>query len=361
MQLREIIIEKIHSQGPISFRDFMEMALYYPALGYYTSEKEKIGTAGDFYTSATLSPVFGAMIGRQLEEMWRLLDKEPFTIIEYGAGTGKLCHDILEYLKNNAELYEKLRYCIIEKSDTMQEQEKSSLHEKVTWHTAISEIPEIVGCVISNELLDNFAVHQVIMQEELMEVYVDYHDDFVEVLRPASQEIKDYFAELSVQLPKGFQTEVNLQAIDWITQIAKSLKKGYVLTIDYGYPSALLYSEQRKCGTLLCYNRHSVNDHPYSDIGNQDITSHVNFSALCHWGFKNGLLCCGLTDQANFLLGLGFKEYLQNSRELKENTITTVMEETFLSHILLQDMGTKYKVLIQRKGVSLQPLLGLQP
>nr|WP_294934044.1 SAM-dependent methyltransferase [uncultured Flavobacterium sp.] len=360
MQLSEIIIAKIKNGGPISFRDFMEMSLYYPGLGYYTSEKEKIGNAGDFYTSSNLTSVFGAMIGRQLEEMWPLLGKKAFTIVEYGAGTGKLCHDILDYLKGNPEMYEKLRYCIIEKSPSMREKEKNHLHEKVTWHAAISEIPEITGCVISNELLDNFAVHQVIMREELMEVYVDYQNGFVEMLRPASKEIKEYFTELNVVLPKDFQTEVNLQAIEWITEIAQSLKKGYVITIDYGYPSAALYSEQKSCGTLMCYNKHSVNDHPYSDIGNQDITSHVNFSALCHWGFKSGLVCCGLTDQANFLLGLGFKEYLQNSADLGEDPLIAVRKEAFLSYTLLLDMGNKYKVLIQRKDVPFKPLLGLQ-
>lgn len=360
MQLSEIIINKIEKEGPISFRDFMEMSLYYPALGYYTSEKEKIGTAGDFYTSSTLTPVFGGMIARQLEEMWILLGKEAFTIVEYGAGTGKLCNDILQYLKNNAELYEKLRYCIIEKSPTMRRKEKNQLHEKVSWHESINEIPEISGCIISNELLDNFAVHQVIMQQQLMEVYVDYKNRFVEILRPASKEITDYFAELNVTLPIGFQTEVNLEATKWISEIARSLNKGYVITIDYGYPSSGLYSEPKKSGTLICYNRHSVNDHPYNDIGNQDITSHVNFSALCHWGFKNGLHCCGLTDQANFLLGLGFKDYLLNTADCTEDSVIAATKDAFLSYTLLVDMGTKYKVLIQRKGVPLRPLLGLQ-
>src|SRR6478752_1207674 len=100
MQLCDIIIEKIKNEGPISFRDFMEMALYYPDLGYYNSLKDKIGAKGDFYTSPYVSASFGAMIGRQIEEMWEILKKKPFKIIEYGAGTGILCHDILDYLKH---------------------------------------------------------------------------------------------------------------------------------------------------------------------------------------------------------------------------------------------------------------------
>ena len=116
MPLSEIIKEKIRKNGPIAFQDFMEMALYYPQLGYYSSDRNKIGTNGDYYTSTDLSAVFGAMIGRQLEEMWYLTGQEAFTIVEYGAGTGAFCHNLLDYLKNNRPFYERLRYCIIEKS-----------------------------------------------------------------------------------------------------------------------------------------------------------------------------------------------------------------------------------------------------
>src|ERR1700716_3338525 len=101
MELSEIIKQRIKMEGPISFRDFMEMALYYPGLGYYTSKQDIIGCNGDFYTSSNLTEVFGAMIGKQLEEMWRLTGEEEFTIVEFGAGTGALCHDILDYLKGN--------------------------------------------------------------------------------------------------------------------------------------------------------------------------------------------------------------------------------------------------------------------
>ena len=110
MLLSEIIIDRIKKEGPLSFRDFMEMSLYYPELGYYNSTQNKIGANGDFYTSANLTAAFGAMIGRQIDEMWLNLEKKPFKIIEYGAGTGLLCHDILDYLKNNSPLYDNLSY-----------------------------------------------------------------------------------------------------------------------------------------------------------------------------------------------------------------------------------------------------------
>lgn len=359
MLLAEIIQERIQKEGPVSFHDFMEMSLYYPQLGYYTSSKDKIGTGGDYYTSPNLTPVFGAMIGHQLEEMWITLGEKKFTIVEYGAGTGSLCHAVLDFLKRNRKLYDQLNYCIIEKSPVMREKEKAHLNEKVSWYNSIKEIPEITGCILSNELVDNFSVHQVVMEDELMEIFVDYKNGFVEVLKPASKELKDYLAELKVVLPKGFRTEINLEATDWIKEIAASLKRGYAITIDYGYPSSELYREYRSCGTLMCYNKHKINDHPYIDIGEQDITSHVNFSALTHWGYKNGLEYCGFTEQGHFLLALGFREYLKKT-EVPGDDYLNYKKEVFLTRTLLMDMGSKFKVLIQHKGMSRPELLGLK-
>jgi SAM-dependent MidA family methyltransferase len=360
MLLSEIIIGRIKNEGPISFRDFMEMALYYPELGYYNSIQNKIGADGDFYTSANLSASFGAMIGRQIEEMWQILEKKPFKIVEYGAGTGLLCHDILDYLKNNAPLYENLNYCIIEKSASMREIQKMHLLEKVSWYSSIQEIPEIDGCILSNELIDNFSVHQVIMQDQLMEIWVDYQDSFVEVLKPANEELTDYFDALDVHLPKGFRTEVNLEALSWIKEVAQFLHQGYAITIDYGSLSSELYKNHRSCGTLLCYHKHQKNDNPYQFIGEQDITTHTNFSALSHWGLKSGMECCGIVDQASFLLGLGIKEYQDAALKNNPGNLQMAMQESMMNYRLLVDMGMKFKVLIQQKGVPKRPLSGLK-
>ena len=289
MQLSEIIIQRIRNEGPLSFHDFMEMCLYHPRIGYYTSVSDKIGKKGDYYTSPNISKLFGFMIGKQLEEMWNIMGRKEFCVVEYGAGTGMLCHDILCYVKNNNEFFSQFRYCIIEKSSAMCEREKAYLHEKVSWHNSIQDISTVTGCILSNEVVDNFSVHQVVMQDQLMEVFVDYKNGFVELLRPAEKKLTDYFAELKVILPKNFRTEINLEAIGWIKEIAAALKKGYVLTIDYGYPSAELYSHCRRNGTLVCYHQHTVSDQPYQNIGEQDITSHINFSALSYWGLKWGL------------------------------------------------------------------------
>jgi SAM-dependent MidA family methyltransferase len=271
---------------------FMEMSLYYPALGYYTSAPDKIGKHGDYYTSPYLTNVFGNVIAKQLEEMWWLTGRKDFTIVEYGAGMGSLCNDILRQLKHNKEFYERLAYCIIEKSEAMRQKEKKIIdqgfiNEKIMWYDSIEEISSFTGCVLANEVLDNFSVHKVIMKEnELKEIFVDYDNGFIEVLKPAPYDLKEYFTTLGIELPNDFCAEVNLEAIDWIKKISSSLEKGFVLTIDYGYPSSELYQSYHRLGTIVCYNKHTVNDLPYNNIGQQDITAHVNFSALKFLGSK---------------------------------------------------------------------------
>ncbi len=340
----------------------MEMALYYPELGYYASPKEKIGKDGDYYTSPLFSSLFGEMIAEQLEEMWNCLGKKEFTIVEYGAGTGVLCNDILHQLQNKKGLFERLQYCIIEKSEAMREKESQLLSSngKVRWLQSIGEIDLSAACILSNEVLDNFAVHEVVMMDELMEVFIDYEDGFTEFLLPASPQLKEYLQELGVVLPYSFSTEINLAAIEWLKEISAALRKGFVLTVDYGFSSAEFYSARHRLGTLICYNDHSVSDSPFMQIGEQDITSHVNFSALAHWGRRNGLENCGFTDQRHFLLSLGLADHLRKKERDGKPLDTDELKKVSLIHTLLTDMGSKLKVLIQQKGLNHPQLSGLK-
>lgn len=348
--LEERIVEKIGTDGPIPFMEFMEMCLYYPGLGFYTSPGSTIGRNGSFYTSSCLTPVFGAMIGRQLELMWKELGCGAFKVVEYGAGTGALCHDILSWLEGaHPEMYRSLSYGIIEKSPTLKKIAKSHLHEKVVWYDTIQDAGDIEGCVFSNELLDNFAVHQVVMADELMEVFVQYEEGFSEILLPASAPLKEYIKEHGILLPYGFRTEINLQAVQWLKEVCGSLRKGYVLTIDYGYVTADLYKPCRSNGTLLCYRDHSVNDAYYSHIGEQDITAHVNFSALGYWGEKLGLKQRLFTDQCHFLLSMGFTEFIQQAFSAESDILRAAKQIARINHVLLVEMGDKFKVLIQEK------------
>jgi SAM-dependent MidA family methyltransferase len=360
MSLSKIITARIRETGPISFHDFMEMALYYPGLGYYTSQSSTIGRQGDFYTSSNLTSAMGSVIATQLEQVWELLGKRPLTVVEYGAGTGQLCYDVMRSLQYNKPLYNELRYCIIEKSATLRTLQQRLLHDKVSWVNELAEIGEIEGCILSNELVDNFAVHQVVMKNELMEVFVDYEDGFAERLIPASGELKNYLNRMGVRLPFGYRTEISLDGKDWMIEIATHLKKGYVLTIDYGYTATQYYDCKRSQGTLICYHKHQVNDDPYVNIGEQDITCHVNFSALQAWGTQSGLRSCGLIDFPSFLLSLGFRNHLASSLEKEEDMFSAARKLSFLTHTMLVDMGNKFKVLIQEKGMGEQDLLALR-
>ena len=356
MELTEIIVQRIKSKGAISFCDFMEMALYYPGLGYYTSEKEKFGKKGDYYTSPGLSSLYGKMIGKQLEEMWRNMEEGSFTIVEYGAGAGELALDILNYLENNPAFFQKIKYYIIEKSTTLKNQQQQLLKTKVNWIQDIGELNGFTGCVLSNEVLDNFSVNAVVMKEELMEVFVAYEDGFTEVLHPASGELKNYLAEQKIMLPKDYRTEINLGAIEWIQSIADNLKRGYVITIDYGYLCNEYYANNRNLGTLACYHQHTVTDQLYANIGRQDITAHVNFSALHVWGKKYGLDYTGFCNQNYFLRSLGLANYL---RQMETDNLYS-RETLFQVNKLLMDMGNKFKVLIQQKSLPDKALTGMQ-
>ena len=170
-------------------------------------------------------------------------------------------------------------------------------------------------------------------------------------MRPAGKELIHYLEELNITLPRGFHTEINLQALQWLKEIADSLASGFVITIDYGYTSSDLYCDRRRNGTLICYHKHRVNDHPYDNIGDQDITAHINFSALSHWGVKYGMNTHGLISQAAFFAALGFQDYLGQLLSDTKDQYTAFKRFAFIKRTLLLDIGQKFKVLIQSKGV----------
>jgi SAM-dependent MidA family methyltransferase len=201
--------------------------------------------------------------------------------------------------------------------------------------------------VLSNEVLDNFSVHRVVMKDELMAIAVDYENGFRELLLPASDALKNYFVAQHITLPRDYATEVNLEAKVWIEAIAQSMHKGYVMTIDYGFSAGELYHPERKNGTLICFRKHAANENFYDAIGGQDITAHVNFSALKTWGETYGLQCCGYTSQARLQLSLGLAAHV---RKMEAAGIRFSEEEKFsILHTMMMDMGTKFRALIQSK------------
>lgn len=352
MPLADLIRERINQQGSMSFRDFMEMALYHPTNGYYTSSENIIGTDGDFFTSPGLTPAFGFTVAKYLQEMWIQTGTDNFTIVEFGAGTGILCNDILTFFKTRTDRYDRLNYVIVERSKAMRSKEQTLLKEKVKWVSDLGELGNFCGCVLSNELLDNFSVHRVVMLDKLMEINVDYQHGFAEKLVPTDDKLILYFSDLGVTLPYGYQTEANLEAIEWMEDINIYLKKGFILTIDYGNLSEQLYKKSRREGTLLCYYKHSMNDDPYINIGSQDITIHVNFSALIQYGGKMGLEPVTFIEQGNFLIAGGFKTLLLELLGTGENVFQLARKEATISRLLLFEMGQQIKVLIQSKNIA---------
>jgi len=349
-----LIAARILRDGPITFREFMEMALYHPQVGYYATSGERIGRKGDYFTSSSLGPLFGRALARQFVEMLDILGGG--VLVEMGAGQGHLARDVLEELARQGK---EVRYIIVERSPAMRAVQGRNLGGfcgSVEWVEDLGCLDSLEGVFFSNELVDAFPVHMVEMtQDGLREVLVDWRaGEFLEVLAPpTTPRLEEYFRELGVKLPPGFRTEVNLDALDWLAGVASRLSKGFVITIDYGFPSHELYQDYRRRGTLLAYYRHQVCEDIYARVGEQDLTAHVNFSALAHWGKKEGLEVLGFLPQAHFLLGLGILDFLSEDEGGQ-------LERLAAKALLLPGgMGETFKVLIQAKGVRPSGLLGL--
>jgi SAM-dependent MidA family methyltransferase len=359
--LERKIIQIIGREGPITFEKFMEMALYDAEFGYYRSGNARIGREGDFYTSPYLHPVFGGMIGRQIEEFWECMGMpHEFEVLEMGAGAGYLCKDILDFLKGR-EVFAALRYGIIEPGPAVTEEQKvllSDYRSRVKWFPSLGEVSGIRGCLLSNELLDAFPVHLVQMEDELKEVYVGIEGGR---LRESSgplynRAVLDYLREFSVELERGYRTEVNLRIKDWLGSVASVLAEGFVLTIDYGYTSREYYSEDRNRGTLMCYRRHQVTEDPLVNVGEEDITAHVNFSAVKKWGEASGFETIGFCGQGAYLTSLGIDEEIKQLASESKNYLFELARIKKL--ILPQGMGESHQVMIQYKGTGAPKLKG---
>jgi SAM-dependent MidA family methyltransferase len=360
-ELEQKIIQMIKRGGPVTFERFMEIALYDPDLGYYTSPKTRIGREGDFYTSSYLHRAFGRMVGRQIQEMWQLMGRpEGFTIAEMGAGAGFVCRDMLECL-SDSEFFSALRYIIIEINPPLRELQKGLLAgygRKVKWLSSLKEAGQFRGCVFSNELLDAFPVHLVSSEDGLKEIYVAASDlKLKEDPGPLStSEISEYFREFSIELKKGYRTEVNLRIKEWLKDVDEVLAEGFILTVDYGYTAREYYDEDRTRGTLMCYYRHRISEDPFENIGEQDITAHVNFSSLRAWGEQMGFKTVGFCGQGAFLVALGIDEEM---RRLTAGTKDALFEIAQIKKLILpQGMGESHMVMVQYRGGAFPELRG---
>lgn len=367
--LGAFLAERIRERGPITFAEYMEACLYHPQYGYYA----KLGQQPrrDYFTSVDVSPLFGRLLARQFEEIWVQLDRpDPFWLIEAGAGIGSLAKCVLDFVGESfPDFYAAVRYIGVERSETRRLAQPRLLkqHAELGRFSSGAEPPtEIaVGCIFSNELLDAMPVHRVFEERrKLGELYVAVEGGgFCD--QPgslSSPRIAEYFAEQAIVLHEGQQAEAGLAARDWIRDAGNRLRRGFVLSIDYGREGRELYNEQHMRGTLLAYDRHRASEELYRAPGEQDLTAHVNFTALELWGKGSGLTPTGLTTQSSFLLALARRS---NFVDLE---IAGAGEQEKLSARLLfktlihpEGMGETFQVFIQHKGIESPRLTGLEP
>jgi SAM-dependent MidA family methyltransferase len=366
------IADRLHNspQQRLTFAEYMEICLYDPVGGYYTSGRKILGFNGDFITSAHIGRDFGELIAVQLVDFWQALGRpSPFSIVETGAGQGLIARDILRFLESDyLDCFNCINYRIVERSASFKKSQENLLKGlPVSWF----DWPDIrddslIGCCFSNELFDALPVHLIQMQDgELLEVYVglDAKKNIVEILdRPSTPKIESYFQNLNIDLteptyPNGYRTEVNLNALDFLASMAAKLHRGFLLTIDYGHPAHRYYNPQRSQGTLLCYFQHRYHNNPYINIGQQDITSHVDFTSLEDWGEKFGLTKLQFTRQGIFLMSLGLGDrltaLLAADPHLPENeTIDLILRRRQLLHSAIDPQGLgSFGVLLQGKGL----------
>ena len=363
--------------GRLSFARFMDMALYHEGCGYYMtqavehdrSSRERIGWQGDFFTAPELSPILAKTLVRQVLEIdVQLGHPSPFTFIEMGCGNGSFAADFLQYCQLvSPDFLRRLRYVLVEKSAHLQSVQASQIHETVgfnrenllSWVSSVEELPgdSVVGVMFSNELVDAFPVHRVrCNQDHLQEVFVDYEDgQFVERLGSmSSPTVQEYVSRHGVRLHEGQTSELHVAAEHWMIHVARVLRKGIVITVDYGHTSSDYYASERNNGTFLCYFRHAISTNPFERIGQQDMTAHVNFSALARTGEDHALHPLGFTNLANWLMGLGVEEMISDQDPESK-------EVQALSQLLRPNgMGSTFKVLVQRKGLEPMALQGLR-
>ena len=358
---------QIKATGPITVEEYMEACLYHPQHGYYT--RALAAGADDYYTSPQVHPIFGRLLARQFREMWQLLGRPArFDLVEFGAGDGTLAAHILAWIEANcAELARSVQVLLIEWSPGLRERGAERLRQKtalpVRWSDKLN-LESMTGCVYSNEFVDALAVHRVVQRDAgVREIYVSARGDelALEEREPSSPAFVDYLARYGVPLARGQQAEINLAALAWLEEVARALGRGFVLTIDYGYLARELYSPDRPAGTLLGYRKHRVGEEVLAFPGGQDLTAHVNFTALIEHGRALSLTPLGFTTQAKFLLALGKGNEFADLYAPGANETERYQARLRLKQLIYPEgMGETFKVLVQAKGVSEASLTGLR-
>jgi len=327
------------NQGWIAFARYMELALYEPGLGYYAGGAQKFGAAGDFVTAPELGSLFGRTLARQL----KALDSP---ILEFGAGSGALAATLLSQ--------HGFDYRIVEISPQLQARQQARLGTRAHW---LERLPErIRGVVIANELVDAMPVHAVAWRAQgIMERGVALSDDrLVWREKPAQGELLQEAKTLSVPVP--YESEIGLVARAWMRELAARLEEGVIFIFDYGFPRSEYYHPQRTSGTLMCHHRHRAHADVFARPGEEDLTAHVDFSALAGTAVDAGLELLGYATQARFLVNCGITEVLGEANV--DNALHYAPLAAEAQKLLSPaEMGELFKVLAVGRGVR-APLPG---
>ena len=376
MALREVIRERIRTEGPLPFAFYAELALYHPDLGYYARADRRSGRAGDYFTSVDLGPLFGSLLARQLAEMWRLLPCRPadgrFDLVEAAAGNGRLARDVLDAaVADDPAFYDAIDLHLVERSRAARGAQAAVLGPHAAKVASSGpDIPSgIRGVIFANELLDALAPHVLEMTADgLREVYVDVDPtsgDFFERLGPLSDaRLQAHIADRGIALQAGWRAEIVPAAGDWVRRAVSSLSRGFLLLIDYGHEAGELYSATHASGTLTTYRRQRAADAadgappPWLVApGECDITTHVDLTLVRDAAERAGASTLGVLDQTYFLLGLGAVERL--SRSAGGNGVAALRQRLVLKSLLVPGgLGSTHKVMIFGKDVGTPALSG---
>jgi SAM-dependent MidA family methyltransferase len=310
------IRDQIRRSGPISFADFMSLALYHPQFGYYSSGRSAIGRRGDYFTSVSVGPLFGRLLAQQFVEIWERMDRpNDFVIVEQGAHHGEFANDVLEELQTTQpEFFDLLRYRVVEPFPVLRERQTGVLRrfaDRVEWAESLETMASFCGVHFSNELLDSMPVRLLVaggedQQRHWRERLVERTScGFTFVDRPiVDSGLQTQVAKLPSAPVDGYETEINLAALDWMETVARKLRHGVILIADYGLPRGEFYSPSRRTGTLQCYAEHRVLPSLLEQVGQSDLTTHVEWTSLAERGEESGLTILGFTDQHHFFTGL---------------------------------------------------------
>ena len=343
--------------GSIAFARFMELALYAPGLGYYSGGLHKFGREGDFTTAPEISALFSESLAVQCAQVLETI--EHGDVLEAGAGSGIMAAGILAELERLGQLPD--RYFILELSGELKQRQQQTIQDKVPhllervqWLDALP-VSGFRGVILGNELLDAMPVQMFrIVDGDVCELHVEVEGEgFAYVAKPASEDlvkaVRHIESELGEAFAEGYESEINLAAQGWLHSISEIMEQGLLLFIDYGFPRHEFYHEQRSTGTLMCHYRHNAHPDPLILVGLQDITAHVDFTAMAETAQSCGLDVMGFTTQAHLLLSLGIEQRVAGAEDMLQ------MAHQIKQLVMPSEMGELFKAIAFGKGLDLSP------